>query len=670
MAITPIASESASSSSLNDSTDKADLIRITALETGQEDIQLEIEGTSETDTTPQHDSATVAEAVVQPEPTQQTEDGASAARLPTQINIRTSNRRRSPELKRSLSLDKVLRIYSPLLINALRSVVEYYSSGNLTGRYLEFGAPFKLLVHHKKELANYMTMPRPEHTREYNEECDQNIKLLLDFLDNYSGLSLQEEEARWERKVPVTTFANLWFMLKPGEDVYVLEDGALNPYVIQSVEGGVDKAHRTATSYMITAWNIDLMATLEIRSLNVFPKRFYVDEEGQTPFEERLVERGKKFYTMTKKPAYIKYKRARVVIDHSYQPWKDDDSAQFSLPKVKFSDYDDIDPKSRAELSRHQYFLCAPYVYGYILKDHKWSMNQISTRAIDRLVMKDESNKNMIKAICQKYTQQEIFGSQLSADFIAGKGEGQIFLLHGPPGVGKTLTAEYVAEYTKRPLISITAGDLGNEPRTVEDNLDWYFRLGTDWEAIVLLDEADVYLETRTPQNLERNSIVSIFLRALEYYQGILFLTTNRVGSFDPAFSSRIHIQLHYPVLDDHVREEIWDNNFRKLREDAQMGGREIEYDYDAKEYVKHSSDVKALGWNGRELRNAFQTAVALAVYEAGNNKSKPILQEKHLKQVVRMSKAFKEYIKSTRDLDEAEMARELKIRDNYLSRN
>lgn len=167
-----------------------------------------------------------------------------------------------------------------------------------------------------------MTMPRPEHTREYNEECDQHIKLLLDFLDNYSGLSLQEEEARWERKVPVTTFANLWFMLKPGEDVYVLENGALNPYVMQSVEGGVDKAHRTATSYMITAWNIDFDGDSvgrcertfyirpfdgerEIRSLNVFPKRFYVDEEGQTPFEERLVERRKKFYTMNKKPAYM-----------------------------------------------------------------------------------------------------------------------------------------------------------------------------------------------------------------------------------------------------------------------------------------------------------------------------------------------------------------------------
>lgn len=49
-------------------------------------------------------------------------------------------------------------------------------------------------------------------------------------------------------------------------------------------------------------------------------------------------------------------------------------AAQFSFPKVKFSDYDDIDPKSRAELSRHQHFLCTPYVYGYILKDYKWSM--------------------------------------------------------------------------------------------------------------------------------------------------------------------------------------------------------------------------------------------------------------------------------------------------------
>lgn len=48
------------------------------------------------------------------------------------------------------------------------------------------------------------------------------------------------------------------------------------------------------------------------------------------------------------------------------------------------------------------------------------------------------------------------------------------------------------------------------------------------WGAVLLLDEADVYLERRSINDLMRNSLVSIFLRLLEYFQGILFLTTNR----------------------------------------------------------------------------------------------------------------------------------------------
>ena len=141
-----------------------------------------------------------------------------------------------------------------------------------------------------------------------------------------------------------------------------------------------------------------------------------------------------------------------------------------------------------------------------------------------------------------------------SADFIEGKGEGQIFLLHGRPGVGKTLTAgngrsplnleyllivtECVAEYTQRPLLAITPGDIGTEPQTVEKELNKFFRLGEQWGTILLLDEADVYLESRNNRDLKRNSLVSgnldfghecrlrliktiVFLRALEYYQGL-----------------------------------------------------------------------------------------------------------------------------------------------------
>jgi hypothetical protein len=58
-------------------------------------------------------------------------------------------------------------------------------------------------------------------------------------------------------------------------------------------------------------------------------------------------------------------------------------------------------------------------------------------------------------------------------------------------------------------LLSITAADLGHIPETLERNLLRYFKRARDWDAIVLLDEADVYLEERNLHNLMRNSIVS-----------------------------------------------------------------------------------------------------------------------------------------------------------------
>jgi hypothetical protein len=72
-----------------------------------------------------------------------------------------------------------------------------------------------------------------------------------------------------------------------------------------------------------------------------------------------------------------------------------------------------------------------------------------------------------------------------------------------------TLIIESVAEYTKRPLLSITAADLGHDPIEVERNLLRFFKNATSWDAIVLLDEADIYLERRSSKDLRRNSIVS-----------------------------------------------------------------------------------------------------------------------------------------------------------------
>jgi len=65
----------------------------------------------------------------------------------------------------------------------------------------------------------------------------------------------------------------------------------------------------------------------------------------------------------------------------------------------------------------------------------------LAENAIDELVMRPEKTKEMIKAIVKTYTDSDSQAELMGVDFIRGKGEGQIFLLHGPPGTGKTLTA-------------------------------------------------------------------------------------------------------------------------------------------------------------------------------------------------------------------------------------
>jgi len=122
----------------------------------------------------------------------------------------------------------------------------------------------------------------------------------------------------------------------------------------------------------------------------------------------------------------------------------------------------------------------------------------------------------------------------------------------------------------------------------------------------------------------------------------MLFLTTNRVGAFDDAFVSRIHVKLFYPSLIDEDRQKIWESFISKLSRDR---AGEIRVNMDAREYI-NGSQVQKLLLNGREIRNAFQTAVALAEYAEVRDKEGTICVDvKHVKQVVEMTKEFQEYL-------------------------
>ncbi len=146
----------------------------------------------------------------------------------------------------------------------------------------------------------------------------------------------------------------------------------------------------------------------------------------------------------------------------------------------------------------------------------------------------------------------------------------------------------------------MSAGDLGLSSSEVESSLSNVLEMATKWNAILLLDEADVFLEQRSSHDLERNKLVSIFLRILEYYEGILFLTTNRVDNIDAAFQSRIHISMQYNELSTSSRRHVW-SNFLSL------GGK-------GPGFSEGEMDILAgYQMNGREIKNVIKTARLLA---------------------------------------------------------
>lgn len=142
-------------------------------------------------------------------------------------------------------------------------------------------------------------------------------------------------------------------------------------------------------------------------------------------------------------------------------------------------------------------------------------------------------------------------------DIIEGKSGGVVVLLQGRPGTGKTLTAEIYAEAMERPLYMVQCSQLGLDADTLEKNLKEVLIRGSRWGAVMLLDEADVYVHERG-SDLLHNAIVGVFLRVLEYQTSVLFLTTNRGDLVDDAILSRCTARIEYKAPEPHQQALIW----------------------------------------------------------------------------------------------------------------
>ncbi|CCD48441.1 hypothetical protein ACHAPC_001602 [Botrytis cinerea] len=233
--------------------------------------------------------------------------------------------------------------------------------------------------------------------------------------------------------------------------------------------------------------------------------------------------------------------------------------------------------------------ICSPLLKGCTLKEKLW-LEFLVNVATD-IIWSNSAFQSLVLPPSQKELIHAIATSQISdsSEFdgvISGKGKGIIFLLSGGPGIGKTLTAESVAEQMQFPLYMLSAGDLGTESQDFESTLRSVLQMATCWNAALLLDECDVFLEARTSKPLERNKIVSIFLLTLEYYEGILFMTRNR-------------------DLDKNAREKTWKNFLSFEGHEQYHQITDIEVDKLA------GSNI-----NGRRIKNVLKTAKLLASHK------------------------------------------------------
>lgn len=526
-------------------------------------------------------------------------------------------------------------------------------------------APYRVLFHYKDELAK-----AGEDLED--EEAISHLGLLLDFIHEHFSETIEESDNLKEQGLMLYEY--LWTVFRPGMTIYAPVFGQSRAFTLNSYGyscdppglqlsldfvdfDGEDLGNRSS-SRLIPAFS----GAASINQLCAYPIQYHANSDA---LRQQLIDRGRRmekyagmhfccYNGIALEQTNCGIERynieGRVVVDtktyhrlnanfaFSLRPFKSDGKQKIRRNQYddNYDSYDDeaeetIDlvPEDKLKLdplTDDDCLLANATVRGFSFSEKRWLdffVDKLdspgwNSDCFKQLVL-PEAQKDLVQALVANHTQKR----NGFDDIVKGKGKGLILVLHGPPGVGKTLTAETVAEYCKRPLYMVSSGDLGTDASTLDHKLSRILDMASTWRAVLLIDEADIFLERRSLHDMERNSLVSIFLRVLEYYEGILFLTSNRVATFDDAFKSRIHVPLKYSSLTLESRKQVWQNFLGK------MGDEGVKIDDEGYNSLAQA-DI-----NGRQIKNVIRTAKSLAQFHGQK------LDLKKLEQVIQIQMEF-----------------------------
>lgn len=569
-----------------------------------------------------------------------------------------------------------MQVNSESLKDIIRDRIGNYPGQSFHTAQVTLDFPPRCLYHYHPELKEELELATKE---DPNSEATRHLPILLDFIREEFNDAITEGDNLREKGL--VTYEHLWTIFRPGILIYGTHLSQprvykLNNYcytggncpglslTVEYVDYDGDDFGMRCTNVLIHQFD----GAAPIAALSAFPLSFHTNEAA---IREKLIARGRKWESHAGQQ-FREYRGValdtlnfrynldgRVMVDtHTFHRIEADDAYTVSpFPKAggakRKQDLDSNDMDlvpvedaiaALAPLTDDQCLLASSMVRGYSFTEKKFLEFFIeklepvdwNTKCFEQLVLPD-SQKELVQALVAEHTQRTTDPAKAGFDdIVKGKGRGLVLVLHGPPGVGKTLTAECVAEFSQRPLYIVSSGDLGTSSTVLDERLSRTLDLASTWKAVLLIDEADVFLERRSLHDMERNSLVSIFLRTLEYYSGILFMTTNRVRTFDDAFKSRIHVPLKYGALPVSSRVKIWKNFLSTIEGgvDIDEGGYE---------------ELAGGNLNGRQIKNVVRTAKSLAAHKRRR------LDKAQLKQVMDIQMAFEEELTGEGDVDMVE---------------
>ena len=392
------------------------------------------------------------------------------------------------------------------------------------------------------------------------------LKLLLDWIDKELEDAFTANQRFQTSELRPISYEHLWTIFKPGSLAFTRMLGKPRAFKIRGCWYETDNAPTLAVRVQYIDYDGEKFGTcktivripkysgnMRCADLNIVPFEYHPSYEQ---LREQLLARGRRFKELAGqhfmyysgvaiKSTTNETKRfdrfhvdARVVVDcknyfrfepdYNYELEELDrtEAAKRQRTMREWNEGADQTSEETAydELDEKELIIANSVVRGFVFTHNQFlelfvdnlKPIQWNEGSFDQVVL-DATPKQTIRALVETHTRRlNDAPSDGFDDIIKGKGKGLVMVLHGPPGVGKTLTAECVAELVHRPLYMVSAGDLGTNSQSLETQLRYIMDITTTWGAVLLIDEADVFLERRSLNDMKRNAMVTVFLRVLE----------------------------------------------------------------------------------------------------------------------------------------------------------